>query len=82
MSRVWRKHKDEYSERGHTRRYSAAWLASRARRAEKRQGLEAQPRDKQGFILKKNDAGNTVPFDPGPIDRFLWVRSGGTEEAK
>lgn len=40
------------------RRYSAAWEAARAARAEKRAGLKAQPRDALGFIIVKGKDGS------------------------
>jgi len=62
--------------RSRPRPYSAAWKAARARRAAARQGQPEQQRDMLGFIVRQRGHRQEV-YDPGKIDRFLFLRSRG-----
>jgi hypothetical protein len=67
---------DTFVERGYRKPYSPAWQAARAARRERRKGLQEQPRNSEGFILKKDTTGVYL-YDPGEIDRFVWRNNSG-----
>jgi hypothetical protein len=57
---------------------SRAWQAARAARAERRRldpQVIQQPRQSEGFIIKVDDSGSTILYDPGPKDRQLWMEA-------
>jgi hypothetical protein len=62
--------------------YTPSWVAARLRRAERRAALSLteQHRDQAGFIIKAGVGGGTTMYDPGEIDRYLWVQANGTED--
>lgn len=78
MSRHWRYHAkdDSYFRRLHPKKYTAAWQLKREHRAATRRGCAQQSRNNEGFIVKTDPAtGGTVLYDPGKIDRYLWMQN-------
>jgi hypothetical protein len=66
-----------YAARGRVKPYSPKWVKAREARAARRSGQEMKPRTAQGFIIERAPAGAALR-DPGPIDRWLWLRHQGT----
>lgn len=58
------------------RKHSPVWQMVRRARAERRLAAPTamQNRDDLGFIIKVTPAGVRL-HDPGPIDRYLWIRA-------
>jgi hypothetical protein len=63
---------DTWVRRGYGKPYTAAWAASRAKRAAGRGAVPEQQRDMQGYIPKVV-GGVVVLHDPGVIDRHLYL---------
>lgn len=65
--------------------HSPAWKQKRQQRSERRrenpQVIE-QSRQAEGFLIKVDDTGSTILFDPGPIDRQLWCEANAAREAE
>jgi hypothetical protein len=72
LSRQYRWHGDILSRRDSVKPRTPAWEASRERRRVARAGLAVQTRDGAGFIVKIHGDGIEM-YDPGPIDRYLWL---------
>lgn len=83
MSRYWQPVKTQgavsgYRLKANAHKRTAAWDEARALRLLSRKTVEQQPRDKSGFISRKSVVNGSVRvsmYDPGTIDRWLWMEA-------
>ena len=80
MSRHYRKKGEGWVRKYSPKPYSAAWKAVRAARKAARDRTPEQTRDKLGFIVRVGAEGGTETYDPGVIDRWLWVQANPDDE--